>query len=428
MPKIIRTSKDIVNKIEKGIKFSDYQTVYRGSIKISGDDFDPLLFTREKSEMDFNLLRLTYKRGYINIMDFTLSRFYIVLYKILHVVKDVTSSRLRHWRFSDSSTIDGYSTITCSKGIDRAKTYLLSKDMNYDVPLEICRNNFHLKDRINVIKMMLGYRTLSYWHVAQFYILKKEKPHIIADTLIMEEGGDFVGQCFKFLFSENVLKTVLTISTPFLTPSVKYNYDSIIVNNEISYRQLSLVNPRVTLKGFPPNVDIAKYKPYKARCIGYAPDIGNPVLSLHKKSAMDKKFFENVIFNGYSTCLTVHPQDNSDTYSKYIKSGFLTLRNGGSLESYLSRIDILVTWWSSLIFQALYCGIPVIVLDLFDDGHSDHVSNLTDDFVRTVKTIPELNVAINEFRNYSFDEKKLKHENAMRKVYPLSEYQITSSN
>ena len=43
MPKIIRTSKDIVNKIEKGIKFSDYQTVYRGSIKISGDDFDPLL-------------------------------------------------------------------------------------------------------------------------------------------------------------------------------------------------------------------------------------------------------------------------------------------------------------------------------------------------------------------------------------------------
>ena len=127
MLKVIITSKDIVNKIEKGIKFSDYQTVYRGSIKISGDDFDPLLFTREKSEMDFNLLRLTYKRGYINIMDFTLSRFYIVLYKILHVVKDVTSSRLRHWRFSDSSTIDGYSTITCSKGIDRAKTYLLSK-------------------------------------------------------------------------------------------------------------------------------------------------------------------------------------------------------------------------------------------------------------------------------------------------------------
>jgi len=422
MPVILRTSKDIVNKVKKGIKFLDYQSAYKENIQSDTNDSDPLLFTREKSKMDLALLRVCYKRGYINIIDFILSRFYMLLYKILRLVKDISSSRLRHWRFSDSNIVDEYPTITCSKGIDRAKSYLLLKDMIYDVPLEKCRNNFHLKDRINVIKMMLSYRTLSYWHVAQFYILKKEKPHIIANTLIMEEGGDFVGKCFKFLFSENVSKTILTMATPHLTPSVKYNYDSIITNNEISYRQLSLVNPQVTLKGFPPNVDIAKYKPYKAHCIGYAPDIGNPVLSLHKKKAMDKKFFENIIFNEHSACLTVHPQDSSDNYSKYIKSTFLTLRNGASLESYLSRIDILVTWWSSLIFQALYCGIPVIVLDLFDDGHSDHVSNLTDNFVQTVKTIPELNMAINEFRNYSFDEKKLKHEIAMKKVYPLSEY------
>ena len=428
MLKIIRTSKDIVNKVEKGIKFSDYQFAYRESMKSSGDDFDPLLFTREKSEMHLNLLKLCYKRGYINIIDLILSRVYIVLYKILHVVKDIMSSRLRHWRFSNHIITDRHSTITCSKGIDRAKTYLLSEGSYYDVPLEKFRNNFHFKDRINVIKMMVNYRTLSYWHVAQFYILKKEKPNITADTLVMEEGADFVGQCFKFLFSENVLKTVLTMSTPFLVPSVRYNYNSIFVNNEISYKQLSLVNPHVALKNFPPNVDISKYKLYKSHCIGYAPDIGNPILSLHKKNVMDKKFFENVISNEYATYLTVHPQDDSDIYSKFIENSVVNLRSSGSLEMYLSRIDILVTWWSSLIFQALYCGVPVIVLDLFDDGHSSHVSNLTDNFVRTVKSISELNMVINEIRNYSFDEKKLKHEIAMRKVYPLSDYKIISSD
>ena len=72
MPVILRTSKDIVNKVKKGIKFSDYQSAYRENIQIDSDNSDPLFFTREKSKMDLALLRICYKRGYINIIDFTL--------------------------------------------------------------------------------------------------------------------------------------------------------------------------------------------------------------------------------------------------------------------------------------------------------------------------------------------------------------------
>ena len=135
---------------------------------------------------------------------------------------------------------------------------------------------------------------------------------------------------------------------------------------------------------------------------------------------MDKLFFHKI--KGQDVHLTIHPLDNIKDYSDYLKYKNVTLRGDENIETYFSKIDILVTWWSTLIFQAVYCGTPVIVLDLFDDGHSDHVSNLTDNFVRTVKSISELNIAINEFRNYSSDEKKLKQKNALKNIYPMAKH------
>ena len=64
-------------------------------------------------------------------------------------------------------------------------------------------DNLKVLDRLRVILIMFSKRQFSYWHVAQFYSLKKTKLKIVAEKIMMEEGGDYVGRCFVFLFITN---------------------------------------------------------------------------------------------------------------------------------------------------------------------------------------------------------------------------------
>jgi hypothetical protein len=399
MLKIIRTSKDITNKIDNGIIFSNYMKLYKNNIIKYSDDNDPFCMTRQKENLDYELVKHCYKKGYIDCIDYIFSRLYFVIYKILLIIKSILSPKMKHWEFYNKYENAKYKFISCTKGIDRATPPRLNTCDIYDIPLEKCKNNLSFFDRINVLFMMMYYKYYSYWHVAQFYILKKYVPNICAEALVIEEGGDFVGQCIYFLLKNNVNKTLLTMSAPLITPAVKYDFDSIFVNNALSYKAISHINSNVSLKEFPPQINIRNYNAFQEHCIGYAPDIGNPILSFSKKNTMDKLFFENCYNNHLSTYLTIHPQDDSNNYTSFIENKLITKRTNVSLEEYLSNIDILVTWWSTLIFQASFCKIPVIILDLFEDGHSEIVNTFNDNLIRTVISISELNTTITEFRS-----------------------------
>jgi hypothetical protein len=418
--KIIKTSKDISTKIECGLNFLDYKTLFERYIKQDANLNDPFLAIKQRSQLDLNLLKLCYKKRYIGIVDYIFSLFYLKIYTVLNIPKSFFSSSLRHCKFSNEVVPGKYKAITCTNGIARAKVNLLNEDQYYDIPLVEASKNLRVHERIGTLLIMMSYKVSSYQHAAQFFILKKNIPKITASLLVIEEGVDFPVQCFVFLLRPKVAKTMLTLRGPSMFAGMKYNHDSVVVNNRITYDQLAHKNSNVSIENFPPDFNIFLYKNNREKLIGYAPDISNPILSHYKKNAMDKLFFHKI--KGQDVHLTIHPLDNIKDYSDYLKYKNVTLRGDENIETYFSKIDILVTWWSTLIFQAVYCGTPVIVLDLFDDGHSDHVSNLTDNFVRTVKSISELNIAINEFRNYSSDEKKLKQKNALKNIYPMAKH------
>ena len=163
----------------------------------------------------------------------------------------------------------------------------------------------------------MRYKVYSYEHAAQFFILKKHIPKITARLLVIEEGFDFPIQCFVFLFRPKVKKTMLTLRGPSMFAGLKHNYDSIVVNNTITYDQLVNKNSNVTIKNFPPDFNLSLYEDNKEELIGYAPDLSNPILSRFKKNSIDNLFFEKT--KGQRVYLTLHPQDNTKQYLNYLK-------------------------------------------------------------------------------------------------------------
>ncbi len=420
--KIIKSYKDIYEKIYDGIDYCEYRTM-RNTVcrQAKQHPFDAI---KVKDQIFFLLLKQLRKEYKVTIIDYYISVLITHLYKFIVSISGLLSSRFIHWEFCETGEIkkNSYEYITCTKGINRAMTYYLNKDCIYDVPVIKKYDNLKVLDRLRVILIMFSKRHFSYWHVAQFYSLKKTKPKIVAEKIMMEEGGDYVGRCFVFLFKDDVKETVLTVSTPYTNGlTERFFYGEIITNNFVSKKQLSLVNDNVTVKAFPPNIEIKKYNINNHKnCIGYAPDKGNPILTMKKKSQMDGCFLTCAVKNSYGVEVSIHPQDSVDLYQEIIDGNNIIIRNERSLEGFLSGIDVLVTWWGSMIFQAIYCGVPVIIIDLFSDGHGDELSAIVPGFLKIAKNESELDYVIKYFKSISLDKRHTLHIEAVNKLFAFN--------
>jgi len=397
--KIIRSIKDITNKIEEGVPYDAYKSAYNSAFSaIVRHPFETL---KLKDRLLMSLLSVLRNNKKITFEEYYVSKIFFYVYWIAVSARDFFSSRFRHWEFScqQNNVLDGRDYITCSKGIQRARSYYLMGEDVYDVPLIKKYSNLNISDRLKVLKLMFGMKCYSYWHAAQFYVLDKTKPRAKnLKVIVMEEGVDYAGRCFLYLLKNENTKTVLTYataSTSGLRESV--GFDRVITNNFLGKENFNRSD--VELLPFPPNVDIRSFKRAKTRCIGYAPDIGSPILSSKKKIAMDESFFCVSKMQRYNVKVTVHPQDNRGRYDKFLVSNLIDYRCEPTVEEFLSSIDILVTWWSSLIFQAVYCGVPVIIFDRYSAGHVDALMKYSNGFVRIAASGDDLQASIEFFRS-----------------------------
>jgi len=423
--KIITTFSDLYTKIPTRIMVRQYDFLYKKNL---GENFfnpaNPFSYIIAKRKFFRAVLLLYVKEKHIGKFTYFVSLVATLLREQIVNIKHIFFWSYKLWVFESRPLYSGQEYITCSKGIERAKTTCVDNSELFDFPIKQTCVQLSAVEVIKVINLMVRFRVNSFWHVAQYYILHKSMPTIKAQTLIIEEGGDFVGQLFAYLYRPAVEKIVYTHKTPLLSSSVNFRADVVLTNNLISYLDLAQTNSHVEFLKFNPVTigEKAVFKFKNVKCIGYAPDIGNHAINFSDKRILDKCIRSYGDANTERFLLSIHPQEkriNLDYYKNFFFSNNFQIRNQENLAEYFSKIDIFVTWWSSMIVQSIYHNVPVIILDFFEDDHADNLVNIAEGMILKARNYGEFKAHVEIFRSASKDTLKRKLSAANNNIFTL---------
>ena len=408
-------------KIDRRPSLQEYNEIYNACMSNNYyDPNDPFLFIKAKAILYKKILFFYKEKTYLTKASYFLSLILKAAYQQAINIKHITSGTLQLWSFTQFPKYNDQKYITCSKGIDRAKSYFFDENDIFDMPVRKDRIKLSFDEKIQVIKLMKKYKMSSFWHVAQYYILKKSSPKINAPYLLMEDGMDFVGGLFAQFFRSSVTEVIYTHCSPHSSPALNYMADKIVVNNLLSYKQMLKKNFKVEF-GESTYVMRKKIKfPYNQPiCIGYGPEIGNSRVNYNDKKIIDVFMKNYASENNANLLISLHPQEkklNFKNYKNFFNNINTAIRHKETIEEYFLKIDIFVTWWSTMIFHSLSYDVPVILLDFFDDKQADDLVDLANGMVVKVTNLAEFESSVELLRGMP-DSKKEKKFNAVHENF-----------
>ena len=274
------------------------------------------------------------------------------------------------------------------------------------------------KERVNIdayllmksIRIMFTFRIISLFHAIQYMQIEMCVRSINKDkyTFVVEEGGasfiTYLMYCNKAIGGKNIVthKQVATELAP-----ISY-YDEIYCSNVIA-NNINMKNNRNSKHAFfNPEVN-TKLISYDKKNIGYAVDMGTLFLNRYDKELFDEAVNDLCEVNNFRFIYTIHPQEKSykeEYYRQVFNSNMAEYRGERTIEGFMSNIDILVVWWSTLITEAITCRKFVIILDFFDDRQGEELENLVPKVVKRAKNQADLVDCILDFRSIPTNKKE----------------------
>jgi len=417
--KLILSQSDLFIKISKRLSLEEFNKLYKKILTEKYySEFDPFCFLKAKNMFFKSLLNEYKKRKFISFQEYYLCIFFLVFNKSLLNLVFFFRAKIKLIKFKEiNREVDN---IYFDKNIDRVSINFLNAS-TLNVPFEKKIIQFTFLEKIKIVNLMIKYKFFSFWHVAQYFVLKKSKPNIKAKNLYVEEGGDFVGMMFSFLFRKNVNSVFFTSMAPTLHPAMKFCSDKVIVNNSIDYQKYEKIKVNLEFKNFSPIKDSKSYRSCKQSTVGYAPDIGNISINFHDKKILDNAILKNFAKNNTMQCfVSIHPQEKKINFSYYaglFASSAFKIRTNESLIDYFSNIKVLITWYSTMIYQAIYLGVPVIVLDFFHDKHCDSLESISHGMVKIASSESQLQEQVIELINLPEKHLRYMHKECLRSIF-----------
>lgn len=415
---LIKDYKDLFTKIADRPRLDVFESIVDecGVEAHAACRIHPLSVVVKKREQFLRFLDAFYERNMISFFSYSASKCYGILYRCLRVFYLLLKNRYAVWRVENIPDNFSCEYITLTKGIDRSKSPFFDSHNVFDVPC--CREHYRLplQDALSVIILMYRFKSLDIWNVVQYLVFRNffRKNQLSAKTLIIEEGGDFTGKVFCYFVKDHVDSITLTHMTPSVFKSFPcYGVDQIITSGSILKQALEKSNSSVKSMKSDFGVSREYITSYKGQKLGYFPDIGTYLLNLNHKKQYDDFIVNFSEEQNISVYITVHPQDRKlrYNYSREIFCGDnFTIRHKEDLNEYFVEVDILVGWWSSLIFQGLYCGKPVILLDFFGDNQGEAYEKASNGLIRRAKSPQEFRHHYKELAELSSSDRDMLFE------------------
>jgi hypothetical protein len=244
-------------------------------------------------------------------------------------------------------------------------------------------------------------------HKYKFYTLIQENTTPINKTLVSVSSNMSIKTTTYYTNSllHDPLSNGINIFTdnciiPFKSPSLKFNFP-------IKSGKLISLNGNPFIKW---NQVLNQNLNNRTRKIGIIPDI-NDKYHVRKKLLADKIYETLSLIDDIEIYVRPHPQTlNSKTHKAHYKSlknkyRNLSISNDSDIDKFLSEISfIIIDTGSTVVEQALLCGVPVIIVEDNYEILNEHVRKYAGEYIKVCKTKNEIQLAVNELLNISKDE------------------------
>jgi len=405
--KILISTKDIYTQVDKRPLFHEIAGEISNCIlKIKKDN--PFVKYKSLRTHRDQLLRLYYKRRYITFLEYLISRVAGASIEVVRLLWILMRGKIRvNLQYKDSGCYsDGYITVNMARSFPE-----YFRDENVCI-INICLNEVWLEPYLTIKAMlyMVRYGVLSFWHCYQYLVIKRDVDTLYPRTskFVIEEGLNTIATYIAYAHRSNDGYVIITQRFIMAGQPQLVYLDEIIDNNIITYNKSIKYYKKVRLDFFNPDINI-KIVEEKKVAFGYAIDLGT--FYLNKK---DKNYYDQVIAllsknENTRMIYSVHPQEQERAliYDRLFDAECCEARGELSIEEYLSKIDILITWWSTLVIQAIACSKFVILLDFFGDKQGEELDELIPNIVKRAICAEDIMRYAKMFRQY---DKKAKDQ------------------
>ena len=417
---IITSIESLFKKFNKRLSYQEFIEVadisYKKAMK---KDFQYNSFFYYKYLLN-DLVKIYFYKKNINIFQFCTCKLTIVLNLCRYYLKFIFSDR--QYFIITNNDYSHIKYLTFTVGAKRARPTIYPNII--DISFENKKIKFDLKSKIMIIKKSLKNNTDPFLE-AQIFITNKNISSIdfSNNIFIIEECTSMPLQIFTSIIKGKCKDILITNRGISYIPYYFYG-TNIIVNNQIQYDILSKNNDNISRNFMSINNKINKYKKMDLNNlkIGFMSDLGDMIVNTTDKKKQDVFMKELSNIYNFDLEISVHPIELINNKSKYwyrnLCSNKINIRKDPDIYSFFSRMDIVVGFRSTSLFEAFSYQKPVIILDIFNDTHTEEYLNNhnTCGMVRIIKNKEEFLDAITFFS--SLDKKELlnKYDNAYRNL------------
>lgn len=421
----IRNFGDLYLKVEKRLNVQDALKIYVEKIIVPQDSkLHPINIAKLKKYYMFSLCGAYYEMRYLNLLEiFTIKiSYYLSILRIIVKLFLLGKNIIIRIHAQDSGD---KTYLTYTRSVKRAKSTVFPDKSLYEIPWSKQSIKINIKDKLRTLLQMLRHKTGRADLCYQYLKLEDDckKYYTNSKPLVIEEGGDIIARMLMYIFSINGSTTIFTSSSPSTLPFPRFHVDKIITNNKLSYENLRERNKDVEIISSPIFVDKNRLSYPKVRYVGYLHNLGSNLINKYDVQKYDYSVARCLSKLLQRVFISIHPQadykEERDVYYKYFRDCDVRIKSkSDSDEEYLSYLDVLIGWESTMIYQAIYAGIPVILLDYFEDNQHSGLEHIcSGGLVKRVRNEQELYSAIKKSISMSKERKECYSEELAKCIF-----------
>lgn len=420
-PLIITSFADLFTKLGRRPKLKELKRIIL-DLEIEGfiaQDGHPLDIPKKKRRALIQMILMYREHGILTNVTCYLSLVSIHIRQVLQFSYALALGKIYVCRLSKKTVREMQVQFTRGE-------YNLNSSFFTSIPSIDCyyqRSDLSFRDRWLLCCGSLKYRSIDVWHLFQFLKFEEDVSSISweIEELVVEEGGDYTVNCLSFLLRDKVRCRTLTKRCPNLYMEYpNFGYDRIITNTTLVARKLEVKNENVHLMmKFPDlNLSVRAQKDPK-NTLGYVAEIGKYLMCYEQKQQLDLFSIDFCKKNKLNIFVTVHPQErklNRSYYESTFSGENVLFRETGAIGEYLSSVDVVIGWWSTVLFQAVLMRKPVIITDFFGDDVGDEFQSCCKEVVFRAKSPSEVQDIYNCIQLMSADEMDLAFDNVFDRL------------